>query len=562
LIHTPPSRSSNLILWRRSARGACLFLLAVLWCLQASAQQKPASPLDEFDRRFAAANSAKQAGDLPAAAAASEKIIALGLREMGKLRLFESEYPEAARFSRRSLDFEDVADAHVDLAAASLFTGRLDEALKEISQALTADPRNGPAWNIQGQAQMKKKDYRAAVESFQKSLEIRPNRETSYHLASCLLRLTEKEKEKAAAIFQQMIVESGDRSGLHLLFGDAYRNATLYGDAIREFQRALSLDPKVPNGHYFLGLTYLMQNEWVLSPEARRQFLEQLRVDPGNFFANYLLGYMAFSSNQSQEADRYLGEAARLNPSSSQAWLYLGLNAYRRKENQRAEQLLRKAIALSERSGVDAHSDIRKAYTSLGRILIASGRAAEGERYFEKARAIQQNIIADNQEESGMGDSGGSGVSSADAASLPQNEPPVPLGGTGKDAATPFGSNVLSHATLTPGQKKHAAAQEEFLRSILGGAFNDLATVEAMQEQYAVAVGHYQEAEGWDPKAPGLMRNLGFTAYRAGNQPEAIRALQKALALAPGDDEARALLRELGVTVPGQVPPKKEAKKP
>ena len=75
---------------------------------------------------------------MPAAALASEKIIALGLREMGKLRLFEAAYSEAATFSRRSLDFEDVADAHVDLAAANLFTNRLDEALKEISQALAA----------------------------------------------------------------------------------------------------------------------------------------------------------------------------------------------------------------------------------------------------------------------------------------------------------------------------------------------------------------------------------------------------------------------------------------
>src|SRR4029079_10687316 len=124
--------SSNVILWRRSAHGACLFLLAVLGGLQASAQQKPASPLDEFERRFAAANSAKQAGDLPAAAAASQKIIALGLREMGKLRLLETEYPEAASFSRRSLDFEDVADAHVDLAVTNLYTSRSDEALKEI----------------------------------------------------------------------------------------------------------------------------------------------------------------------------------------------------------------------------------------------------------------------------------------------------------------------------------------------------------------------------------------------------------------------------------------------
>jgi len=497
---------------------------------------------------------------LPAAAAASEKIVALGLREMGKLRLFEAVYPEAARFSRRSLEFEDVADAHVDLAAANLFTGRLDEALKEISQALAADPRNATAWTIQGNVQIKKKDYRAAVESFQKSLEIRPDRETSYSLASCLLRL--KEKEKAEVIFQQMTVSSGDRSGLHLLFGDAYRKAALYDDAIREFQRALSLDPKVPNGHYFLGLTYLMRNEWVLTPEARQQFLEQLRLDPRNFYANYLLGYLAFSSNQPQEADHYLGEAARLNPSSANAWLYLGLNAYRRKENQLAERLFRKAIALAERSGADAHSDIRKGYTSLCRILIASGRAAEGEQYFEKARAIQRNILADNQEGSGMGDSGGSGVSPADVSSLAQNQPPVPLGGTGKDAATPLGGNALSHAKLTQGQEKQAAAQEEFLLSVLGGAFSDLATVEAMQEQYAVALRHYQEAEGWDPKVPNLMRNLGFTAYRAGNQPEAIRALRKALALAPGDDEARAVLRELGTTVAGQVPQKKEDKKP
>jgi tetratricopeptide (TPR) repeat protein len=161
-----------------------------------------------------------------------------------------------------------------------------------------------------------------------------------------------------------------------------------------------------------------------------------------------------------------------------------------------------------------------------------------------------------------MGDSSGSGVSSTDVPSLRQNEPPVPLGGTGKDAATPLGSNALSHAKLTQGQEKQVAAQEEFLRSVLGSAFNDLATVEAMQEQYEVALGHYQEAEGWDPKVPNLMRNLGFTAYRAGNQPEAIRALRKALALAPGDNEARAALRKLGISVPEQVPQKRGNKKP
>src|SRR5205823_14465716 len=114
--------------------------------------------------------------------------------------------------------------------------------------------------------------------------------------------------------------------------------------------------------------------------------------------------------------------ARGLHPSSSDARLYWRRTGAGRKENQRAQRRFRTAIALAERSGVDAHNDIRKAYTSLGRSLIGSGRAAEGERYFEKAPAIQQNIIADNQEGSGMDDSGGSGVSSADVPSLQQNE--------------------------------------------------------------------------------------------------------------------------------------------
>jgi tetratricopeptide (TPR) repeat protein len=512
----------------------------------------PVRVREELQKRFAEARAAKEAGDLPAAARSDEKLIALGLRELGKLRMVENAYPETAAFYRRSLEFEDIPAAHMDLAIAYLSSDRLDVSLAEAGKALASDPGNAAIWTIQGEVLIKKKDYRAAVDSLQRSLALRADPETSYALANCYLRM--KEKEKAAAIFQQMSVASGERSDLHVLFGIAYRDAHMHDEAIQEFQRALALNPRAPGVHYLLGLSYLWRNEWAPTREACSEFHKQLELDPGNFGADYMLGYMAFSSYQLTEADRYLAAAAALNPQSSEALLYLGLNAYRGRQNRRAEELLRKAVALAEREGVSGHQDIRKAYTTLARILITSGRAPEAQPYLRKARELEQSIIFDDQLGSGMGAEGGSGVTSTTVPSLPQNEPQVSLSSRDCPDVSALNPKILSHAKLTAEGKRQAKAQEKYLRSILGASFNDLATAEAIQERYAAALAHYQEAERWDATVPNLMRNLGFAAYRAGNQQEAIRALKKALVISPSDDAARDVLKELTSSAERQGP--------
>jgi tetratricopeptide (TPR) repeat protein len=81
-----------------------------------------------------------------------------------------------------------------------------------------------------------------------------------------------------------------------------------------------------------------------------------------------------------------------------------------------------------------------------------------------------------------------------------------------------------------------------FLRSVLGLSLNDLATSEAVKKQYSVALGHYQEAERWDPAIPGLAKNLGLAAFRINNYPEAIRGFGGAINEKPGDAPVRAML--------------------
>ena len=109
----------------------------------------------------------------------------------------------------------------------------------------------------------------------------------------------------------------------------------------------------------------------------------------------------------------------------------------------------------------------------------------------------------------------------------------------------PFGhvdASTLAHANLNEKQRASADSQEKRLRTILGLSFNDLATSEAVSGAYTAALGHYQEAEHWNPTIAGLQKNLGLCAYRANNYPEAIRGLSRALVEYPSDAPVRAML--------------------
>ncbi|HLK32669.1 MAG TPA: tetratricopeptide repeat protein, partial [Terriglobales bacterium] len=99
--------------------------------------------------------------------------------------------------------------------------------------------------------------------------------------------------------------------------------------------------------------------------------------------------------------------------------------------------------------------------------------------------------------------------------------------------------------SLRPELKLTAAelqARSRRLRKILGGAFNDLGTAEARQQQFSLALAHFHEAEQWQSDTPGLMRNIGMAAARTADYPEAARTLRLVVAMDPNDAVARSLL--------------------
>jgi tetratricopeptide (TPR) repeat protein len=509
---------------------------------RASSKQTQTPVAAELEKRLRAAQAAQQSDDANAVASANKSLIAFCLRQMGHLRLYEGAFGQASELYRRSLDFEDIPDARVDLAIALLRANRLDETLAETSRVLAADSNNARAWNVQGKAWMKKQDPHKAAESLARSISIQPDFEAAYSLGISLL--ADKQREKADAIFHQMVEFAGDSGAIRVLFARAYRDANLMDDTLRELKKAIALDPSTPHAHYFLGLSYLILNEWAPTPESRAEFLKELHYHPQDFLSNYFLGVITSINHEFAQSNHYLRVAVGIDPTSPHAWLYLGLNAHAMNDDQHAEEYLRKAIALAGDQLSEANYLIRKGYVTLGRILVQTGRNAEAGPYLKKARELQNlalaesfKKVADVQSESGVGS--GAVVSpyvppTEQEVSLPQ---PGPVDPTAQVDAT-----VLARSSLTAKQKEQAAAQEKQLRAILGAGFNDLATSEAKRELYRAAVGHYQEAQRWSSEIPGLSRNLGIAAFRTEDYPEAIRALSKAIEDAPSDAEARGML--------------------
>lgn len=500
----------------------------------------PVRSEDELEQQIDAVHLAKESGDLAAVTLHSKLLLGIGLRKMAELRMLETAFSQAAELYRQSLAFVDAGETHLDLAIAYLYGDRPDDALSEAGKALAADPGSAESWNAQGEALLKKKDYSRAADSLVKAFAMYPDLESAYALGICYLHL--RESEKADGMFRQIKAAMGDSAAYHMLLAQAYGDARLVDEAKREYRSALTLNPKLANAHYMIGLIDLHRNEWAPTASSREEFLKELQFHPQSFSANYMLGFMASNAKNREESDHYLKVAAQLNPASVETWIYLGLNAYSGKENARAEEFFRRAITLAEKQDLRAHDEVRKAYLNLGRILMTSGRKPEGERFVEKARELEQMIAAESQGGTeGVSDSAGAGGASGSAPA--RNTEVLTIAGAMRGNATaPVESAALSRAHFSPAQKKLAETQEQSLRSILGAGFNDLATSEAMQEQYREALSHYQQAEQWDPKLPQLLRNLGFAAFRAGDGSEAVRALAKDLAASPKESTTRSVL--------------------
>ena len=342
----------------------------------------------------------------------------------------------------------------------------------------------------------------------QKVFAEKPEFHVGYLLAKTYLLL--HQEQAAHDLLQRMAVNFGDTAVNDVYFGRVYSETDHMEEAIAEFHRAMALDPRAPDAHYYLGLAYLGHNESAGYAQAIPEFHAEVQLNPNDFRSHYMLGYIALKQRNLAEAETELSSALAEAPRDLQSHLQMAEVYTDTNRLPEAEKELRATISLAADNPAN-EGQAGRAHYQLGRILEKTGRRDEA--------AAEMKIVADIQRRLGP-----SSMQVTEAKKL-------------REAQDAF------HETNSDPEKLAQLAHfVDGLKPAIAGAYNNLGVISANARDFATASGYFEKASTWDPSLAGLDRSLGTSFYYAGNYADAVPPLRRHLLTQPNDLPARTML--------------------
>ncbi len=175
---------------------------------------------------------------------------------LGESALRRQSWERAADQLQRCLELNPNFDnAMTGLARALAKLGRVDEAKSWLNKALQSNPQNYRAWYQSGLLDAGSNPS-AAQPAYEKALAIQPNFSAGQRELGMLL-FQQKNFGAAAPHLEKAIGLGLEDARLHNFLGICYNQTNRTLKAVREFQRAIELDPKLAEAH--LNLAYAHQ---------------------------------------------------------------------------------------------------------------------------------------------------------------------------------------------------------------------------------------------------------------------------------------------------------------
>jgi tetratricopeptide (TPR) repeat protein len=516
LIGTFPVRFSGTYL-ASAFRLAALGFLSVVSLASGSAAQQVADPLNQH---YSAAQTFQLGGDLDRAEAEYHQVLALALQRMGDLVDAEKNDSEQAAHLLEDAVAADPAyqDARVDLALIYFRAGHLDHAAAQASDVVKAEPHNARALQLLGNIEFAQGNFDAAAEHLHTALGLKGDFDTAYSLA--LAYLSQHKLAETKLLFDEILNDMGSSPELHVLLGRAYRETGYLDEAIREFKKAIELNPHYPRVHYYLALAYLGQGEKERFPTARPLFEQELAINPKEFYSTFFLGVIHLEDRDFTAAEEFLKKAVQLQPDNPDPLLYLGQEYFETNRPDLAIAALKKSIVLTTDPSHN-HYQVSKAHTMIGQILIKMGKQDEGEAELKQSQDLREKSFQSDKDQQ-------------DAHQMGQHELLPELQSSREQPAL-----LENRPALDAGAKKKAAEIRATLADILANAYNNLGVIQARHELYAPATDYFGKASQWNAELPGLDRNYGLAAFRAQRFEEAITPLSRQLAHQSDDTKTR-----------------------
>jgi tetratricopeptide (TPR) repeat protein len=163
---------------------------------------------------------------------------------------------------------------------------------------------------------------------------------------------------------------------VYLLNAEALETQGKTAEAATEYRRIIAMNPLLPGMHARLGRVLLSgQPTPEAVAEAKKNFEEELAIDPNNAAVQYVLGELLKDENNLPAAIQHYTRATKINPGFAEAYLGLGSALVAQQQFAEAIPPLEKYEQLAPDSPT-GHYQLALAYNGAGRKDDANREAA------------------------------------------------------------------------------------------------------------------------------------------------------------------------------------------
>jgi tetratricopeptide (TPR) repeat protein len=189
---------------------------------------------------------------------------------------------------------------------------------------------------------------------------------------------------------QQLAMSAPDSLEGHKLNAEALEAQGKWDAAEKEYKAVLAQNPQLPGIHFLLGRLLLSKPDPgpTAAEDAKREFQQELEIDPANAGAEYVLGELARQESQWPDAIKHFSRATELDAGFADAFLGLGSALLSAKRFSDAIPPLQTAVTLEPRNP-GAHYNLATALTRAGRKQEADKEFAIHRQMTQKGEARQ-----------------------------------------------------------------------------------------------------------------------------------------------------------------------------
>ena len=377
---------------RRTFKKAMLSLLAFTICSAYTVQTMAQAQSIDVDRAFADATRLHEAGDIEGAIRGYQAILKSHPERVDVRSNLGAAYSRLGRYEDAIEQYKlslasDSRNQTIrrNLALAYYKAALFAEAAIELDRFISATPegqaeRNG-AVLLLADTLVRLGEYKKVIDLLS-PLETRDpdNRTIAYVLGSALVGDGQVQRGQ---ILIDRVFRGEDSAEARLLIGSILLLADDGQTAIKELERAIELNPKLPTLRAWYGRALMRMGD---SEKARSAFKSELADNPNDFDANLFMGVLLKQDRSLDEAFGYLSRAIRLRPRDSYARYHLGaLYATMGRANE-ARGLLENVVK--------EYPDFVEARVLLASVYYRLNRKADGDRErdtVEKLNGEQQS---------------------------------------------------------------------------------------------------------------------------------------------------------------------------